>query len=135
MAKVKDALEVALHEQAVGKLAQRAEGEGVADPVADSSALPVRLERMGVVPEPVRALDLNVDEPLPRLPGLDTGQPPNGDAVQLEPVLDEGAGGHLYRRRRDDSKAQPPGRDPLEVGGVRVELEDVPWRARNDLLT
>ena len=135
MAEVKDALEIAPYEEPVGEFAQRADGKGVADLVADSSALPMSLERVGVMPEPVWALELHVDESLPRLPGLDAGQPAHGDMVQPEPVLDEGAAGHLDWLRGDDAKAQPRGRDPLEVGGVRVELEDVLWRAGNDLLT
>lgn len=135
MAEVKDALEISPHDEPVGQFAQRAKGKGVADPIADSCARPVWLEGMGVVPEPVRALDLNVHKPLPGLPGLDTGQPAYGDAVQPEPVLDKGAGGHLDRWRGDDAKAQPAGRDLLEVAGVRVELEDILGRAGNNLLT
>jgi hypothetical protein len=135
MAKVEDPLEVATYDEPVGQLPQRAQREGVAHLIADACSPFMRRERMGMVPEPVGALHLDVDEALAGLPCLDPRQPAYGDVVQPEPVLDQGAGPHLDRLRGEDPKSQPTRRDLLEVGRVGIELEDLLGRARKDLLT
>jgi hypothetical protein len=83
-AEVEDRLEVASHEQPVGQLAGAPEAQRVAHGVAHQRGRPAveRLELVRVVPQPVRAAHLHVDEAVRRLPGLDDGVPADGQAAQ-----------------------------------------------------
>jgi hypothetical protein len=62
----------------VGRGAQDAERQRVVDAVAHDRPGGVRLELVPVMPEPVGAAHLRVDEQAIGLPGLDAGQPPQG---------------------------------------------------------
>jgi hypothetical protein len=134
MAEVEDTLEVAADEKRMCQVAERAERQCVAHSVANACAVGVSVECMGVVPEPVWPLHLDVDEALARLPALDASQPANGHAVQAQPVLDHRSRGHRNRPWRDDVKPEPRWRDALEVRGVGVELEDLTRGSGDDLL-
>jgi hypothetical protein len=57
----------------------------------------MRAELVGVVPEPVRAAELDVDEALAGHPRLDPRQPADRQAVQAQAVLDQRALAHLDR--------------------------------------
>jgi hypothetical protein len=115
--------------------AQWAEADRVAHGVAHQRPLAVQgLDLVGVMPEPVGAADLDVDEAVGRLPGLDERVPPHGHAVQAQAVLKEAADAHLDRRRRDELEAQQRRRDRLEVGGIGKEGEGVLRTDIQDLL-
>jgi hypothetical protein len=86
------------------------------------------------MPEPVRTVELHVDEPHARLPDRDLGQPGDREPVQRQPILDQGAGAHPDRARCEDREAQPGRRDRLEVAGVREEAEHLAGRAGQRLL-
>ena len=113
---VEDPLEVAAHEQAQRR-APRADrsrsgsGRGRGSPSRPRR----RLELVGVVPERVGARELDVDEAVRRLPGLDPRPPANRDPVQAQRYSISGPGAHLDRRRADDPKAEPGRRDRLRL--------------------
>ena len=69
-AEVEDRLHVARHDGASRELAERPEADGVAHGVAHERRAPAveRLATMRVVPQRVRPADLDVDEPVRRLP-------------------------------------------------------------------
>ena len=73
----------------MGELAERAEAERVAHGVAHQRPAVERLELVRVVPQPVGPADLDVDEPVRRLPGLDERVPAHRHAAQAQRVLDE----------------------------------------------
>ena len=65
---------------------------------------------MRVVPERVGPADLDVDEPVRRLPRLDRrAASETRDAVEAQPVLDQRADAHLDRAGRDDAKRRSGG--------------------------
>src|SRR3954470_2588979 len=71
---VEDPLQVTADKEPVGERAKRAEGNRVANPVPNHRRrLAVGLEGMGVLPEGVWALLLEVGESEWRLPGVDPG--------------------------------------------------------------
>ncbi len=114
--------------------AERAERQRVVDAVTDEGAALDLLELVQVVPERVRAAQLAVDKGAVLVPALDPREPAQRDAVQSQPVLDEGARTHLDRLGRDDPEAKPARRDALEVACRGVEGEDFIERPRDELL-
>src|SRR4051812_38871942 len=94
----------------------------------------MRAELVRVVPQPVRAAQLDVYEALARHPCLDPRQPADPQAVEAQAVLDQRALPHLDRPRRDDAEAEPRRRDRLEGAGVREEREELVRRAGQALL-
>src|SRR5215210_3065326 len=130
---IEDALEVARHERPPRQLAQGPERQRVVHHVPNERAVAVRLEAVRVVPQPVGAAQLDVDEAPPWLPHLDARQPANRQPVQPQPVLDQGARPHLDPPRRGDPKAQPARRDRLEVVRVCEESEHLAGTAGHPL--
>jgi hypothetical protein len=90
---------------------------------------------MSVRPSPQRvgAAELGVDEAHPRRPLLDERLPADGDPVDPQAVLDEGADGHGDRPWGDDREAQQRRGDRLEVVGVAEEAEHLVGRAVQEL--
>ena len=56
---------------------------------------------------------------------LDPGSPPDGDSIEVQFIVDEGAGPHDDGAGREDAKAQKGRRDALEVVGVGEEGKDL----------
>ena len=111
------------------RLDQRAARRAIADVVVDLRAAAAGRQAVRVLPEQVRAAQLDVDEAARRRPLADLRQPPQGDAVQPQPVPDQSAGAELGGRV-DDPERQPRRRDRLEVRRVGEERERLVGRAR-----
>jgi hypothetical protein len=122
-------------DQRARHLPQRAQRERVVDAIAHDRAVRVRRELVTVVPQPVRAPDLAIDERRARLPLLDPRRPAQREAVQAQAVLDQRAGAHGHRLGREDLEAQPRRRDRLQVAGAGEEREHFLARAPHDLCT
>src|SRR3954447_2410054 len=132
---VEDPLQIAPHEEPMRHRAERPQRQRVAHHVAhDRAAVAVRREFVCVVPQGVRPAQLTVDEAHAGLPVLDLGEPPDRQAVQPQPVLDDRAGAHRDRAGRGDGEPQPRRGDRLEVAGVGEEGEDVVGGAGQALL-
>lgn len=80
-------------------------------------------EGMSVVPVPVWALELRVDELGWWRPITDLGLPGYGESVDAKPVGYRRAILHLDRKRSHNLKIQPGWRELLQVGGVRKKTE------------
>ena len=106
----------------------------MADVVEAERAAVALLERVGVVPEPVGAAQLHVDETMRRFPRDDPGAPAEGQAMDAEAVIDHRAGAHLDRRGRDDVELQKGRREFFQIRSVGEEGEDFGAWARKPLL-
>src|SRR3712207_2044459 len=94
-------------------------------------ALPI-CEAMCVDPERVGPGNLHVSERTRRRPFGDLGAPANGCAEESKPVAKDRAAAKPLGRF-DDPKAEPAGRDCLEVPWIGEEGEDVRGRPLEDL--
>src|SRR5208337_4534968 len=130
---IEDRLQVGFHHPGMCELAQEPKGKDVSNHVTHQSSPIHCLKAMGMVPEPVRALGLHVHKLVRRIPGLNLGQPPQGQSVPTEPVLDSGSRPHVDWLGRENPKAQERRRDLFEVPGVRKEGKHVLDRLGNPL--
>lgn len=80
---------------------------------------------MGVVPERVGADDLAVHEGAALVEGLDQGAPCDGQPPDAELVIEDGAGPTGQGFGREHLEVQPGRGEPLEVGGICEEGEDL----------
>jgi hypothetical protein len=131
---VKDALEVAANGEAVGERAEWAEGERVANLVADRGAVAFGGKRVGVVPEFVGAAKFDVDEARGGRPLDDFCDPAESDEMPMDAIFDQRARGHRDWRWRNDVELEPGRREKLQVRRVAEEGEDFVDRARHPLL-
>ena len=124
-----DAFDLGLHE-GIGDLAERPEREFVEDFVIHARLAAFIRERVRVMPDGIRPLELLVHESVGRIPGGDAGAPTEGDAVELEPIVDQRALPHHDGHRGRDPELQFGRRDRLEVRGPGEEIEDLLDRHR-----
>src|SRR5215207_3084564 len=98
--KGEDPLQVAPHEDGVREPPKRPERQLVADSVPDhDGALAIGLEGVGVLPERIRAAQLDVEEAQRRLPALDPRRPTDREAANSEPIVEQSPRAHLDRPR------------------------------------
>ncbi len=113
--------------------AERPERELVLDVVADGRPTVVGLEAMGVDPGPVGAVSLDVDEAAVRLPFDDLRLPGDRQTTNRQAVVDDRAGSHLDRERREHAELEPGRSERLEVSCVGEEREHLLDRPRHEL--
>ena len=78
-----------------------------------------------VNPGMIRAPQLTVREGVGGIPLGDLRSPTEWDALESEPVVDQGSPTHLDGKGREDPEVEFRGCDALEVTGVREELKDL----------
>src|ERR1700722_16919307 len=120
---VEDPPQVPRDEQWLRELAEHAERSRVMDLVLDHRPGGGLRKRVAEMPQPGGPTQLTVDELATGLPDLDLRGPSERHAVVVEPIVDQRADLHPYRRGGADLEPQPRRRDPLEVmrGGEERE--------------
>ncbi len=108
---------------------QRAAARMVTDVVTAERAAIALGEGVGVVPQVVGPGKLLIDELMRRFPDDDLGSPADGDAVNLDAVIDEQAGTHDDGRGCQDFKLQPGRREFLEIARLAEEGKNFVARA------
>jgi len=116
-----DAFETGADQEA---FAERTAKVGVLDAVAAEGAGFDLFKGVFVAPEAVGAADLLVDEAERGVPRGDAGAPTDGQGVEAEAVVDQGALAHLDRQRGKDVEVEEGRGEAFEVGGVGEEGED-----------
>ncbi len=99
-------------------------------PGPEGAAIPF-LEHVCVMPQGVRASQLNVHEPVRWIPLGDFRAPADGKTVNGDSVINQDAGTQYDRRWREDFKLQTGRREGLQVARLGEEGEDFAARARN----
>lgn len=117
-----DPLQVGGDQEAVDERAAR---DGVAHAVAHHGALLAFFEQVLVHPGAVGPAALHVHEALRGFPQGNLALPAQGDAVELEAVVQPGPRPHLDGRRGENAEAQPGRSEGFQVGGVSEEGEDL----------
>jgi hypothetical protein len=122
-----DALDVRADKEPIH---QRAATRMVTDVVAAERTTIALGEGVGVVPQIVGPGKLLIDELMRRIPDDNLGSPANGDAVNLDAVIDEKAGAHDNGRGCEDFKLQPRRREFLQIACLAEEGKNFVARAR-----
>ena len=121
---VEDPPQVAAHEEPVGDRAERPEGQRVADAVVDHGrAVAVLLESVGVLPEPVGALEPGCRRSRRRAPRSRSGSSSGSAPRAASGCSRAGRPAASSPARRGHAEVQPGRRHRLEVDGVAVEGE------------
>ena len=121
----KNPFNVAPHKQPVH---QRAAARSVAHVVPAERAAIKLFERMGVMPERVRAAHLHVHEEMRRLPGGDFRPPTDRNSMDTNPVVNQRASFDRDWFRSEHFKVEPRRSDSFQILHVAEELEN--FRAR-----
>lgn len=104
MSILENAFDIAPHEEPMD---ERATARAIAHLIeAERSAIPF-LEGMRVMPQVIRAAQLNVHELVRRIPLGDFRASTDGNTVNGDAVIDQGASTQNDRRRREYLKLQP----------------------------
>ena len=128
-----DLLELAPDDQAIDQVSERPERKLVFDLIGHQGAAVHRAERVVVLPSPVRAAELDVDEPMWRVIGVDPRPPRHRDPQQRsKAVVDHEAGPHRAVLGQELEPHRGRG-DAPEIVGVGEELEHVRQRAWDEL--
>ena len=128
---LEDRAHVAADEQPVH---ERATPRPVANFVAAERRLASFLKCVGMMPQAVGPAHLDVDEPMRRLPGHDFRLPPDGQAMDADPVVEGEARAHDDRLGRQDLELQPRRREHLEVARLGEEGENLADGPRDEQL-
>lgn len=124
-----------LDDQGMGDGAERAQGNPVADNVGHKRAAGVRLERMGMVPELIRAFDLLIDETVGRRPVEDFGTPADRQEPPADGVLDKRARFHRDWKRGANLEMEPGRGKLIEVSCIGKKGKDSVDRLWDELLS
>jgi hypothetical protein len=92
---VEDAHQIATYDDAVCQFTQRSEWQRVVDVVSHTGPARNRGELVAVVPEPVGATDLPIDEPPVLRELVDPGDPAQRDPVHTQAILNPRSDGDL----------------------------------------
>ena len=109
----------------VGHLPEWPEGQGVLDFIGNGGEAIRFAEPMGMNPQPVGAMKLFVNEMIRRLPQGNPGLPAERNAAPTQPKINDRPFGDSDRLRGDGAKAQLGRGDPLEIGGITEEVENL----------
>ena len=123
--------DLTFHEQPIDP---RSPGDVVRDFIRHQCPGLMRLKRVPMNPFPVRPPDLLVDEFVRRFPAGDFRAPADRNSPQSQAVIDECPLAHLDRKRREDPKVQPIGRQSIEIASIREERKYHVRRSRQQLL-
>src|SRR5207302_5052023 len=126
-------LELPSDEHQMGQAPQGAEREPVHKPVLDPRAAALLEEEMAMFPARVRTAELHVEEPKRGIPLADEHAEPEREAEPADPVVEDRAGPHADRARREELRGAPDGGQPHQVRGVGEEREDLGSPAREPL--
>ena len=88
---------------------------------------------MFVVPFPVGADELFIDEAEGRFPVRDDAAPFQRDAVEAEAIVESDVLTHFDGERSHDMKVKPGGSDPFQIEWVAIEREEF-FRSEGDRL-
>ena len=84
-----------------------------------------------MVPKPIGAANLLVNETTWWLPGRDFTPPPDRQASDSKAVIDRDSYGQVDRTRRENFEPQPGWRQDFEIVSVREKSKDLferPWQ-------
>ena len=132
---VKDPFHVASHLAGMHCPANDSKRKAISDDIRHARSASVRLEAMGVVPNPVGTGQLRVDEAKSRLPPPDLRLPTHRNAVPAQAVPDSGSGCNPDRTGRDNAKPHPRRRYRFQIPSVGEEVEHFLDWPRDPLLT
>jgi hypothetical protein len=106
------------------ELAQRPKRQRVANRIEHQNVVAGWLQAVGVVPEAVGPIHLNIHESVRGFPDIDPADPADRKSVQAQAVSDFGTCGHLPRSGAH-LEAQPWRGDLLEVVRICEEPKDL----------
>jgi curved DNA-binding protein CbpA len=99
-------------------MSQPIEWHGITHMVVGERAAVALFERVLVDPQPIRAANLLINEAKRRLPEIDARAPAQWNAAHAEAIINQRAGPHLNRRRRDNFEMEPRRGDHVEIRSV-----------------
>jgi hypothetical protein len=107
---------------------------GIANSIGAKRAFTALFKAVFMNPPPIRTLDLFVDEPEWRFPEGYPCSPPHGNAVNLNPVVDQCPDSHLNVTRRENFKVKPGRSHRSQVFGVGEKWKYLRWGRREPKL-
>lgn len=104
--------------------AHETERKSISNNIHDARAPVSYFKAMGVMPELVRSLYLQILKLMGRLPLGDFSPPAKWNAMPAKPVIDLDTRSHFEGLRSENLKAQPLGRQNLQISSIGKEQKD-----------